>query len=228
MRAIRCAPVVVAICAIVAGCQTVSLSSGAEQVKATRNAAEVAGCTSLGNLSTPPMMMTDPDAERALRNETLGLGGNVLLVTSSTGRVGVAYRCGDAGTSSGQTSAGTAPAAPATKPVAAPVEVVQAQVEAYNRRDLDGFLSFYADDAQIFEYPDHLLMSGKDAMRERYQKLFEPAPALHAAILHRVTFERFVIDQERVTGRPDGVPIEAVAIYEVKDGRIVRVTFLRR
>jgi len=228
MKAIRCAPVVVAICAILAGCETVPLTSGADQVKVTRNAADVAGCTSLGNLSTPPMMMTDPDAERALRNEALGLGGNVLLVTSSTGRLGVAYRCGDAATSAGQTSSGAAPAAPATKPVAAPIEVVQAQVEAYNRRDLDGFLSFYADDAQIFEYPDHLLMAGKEAMRERYQKLFEPAPALHAAILHRMTFDRFVIDQERVTGRPDGVPIEAVATYEVKDGRIVRVTFLRR
>jgi hypothetical protein len=223
MRAIRWEPVVVAICAIVTGCATVSLNPGAEQIKVTHNAADVSNCASVGNLTTPPMMMTDPDAERQLQNETLGLGGNVLLLASSMSRMGIAYRCGDAAT----TSSGQTPAPPAAKAVPAPPEIVQAQVEAYNRRDLDGFLSFYADDAQIFDYPDRLLMSGKDAMREGYRKLFEPAPQLHAAILHRIAFDRFVIDQEKVTGRQDGVTIEAVAIYEVRDGRIVRVTFLR-
>jgi hypothetical protein len=223
MRAMRWKLVVLAICAIVAGCATVPLSPGAEQVKVTRHAADVAACASVGNLSTPSMMMTDPDAERQMQNETLGLGGNVLLLSSSVSRTGIAYRCGDTAT----TSPGQTPAPPAAKAVPAPIEIVQAQVEAYNRRDLEGFLSFYADDAQIFDYPDHLLMSGKDPMRERYRKLFEPAPELHAAILHRIAFDRFVVDQEKVTGRQDGVPIEAVAIYEVRDGRIVRVTFLR-
>jgi len=227
MRAIRSEPVVVAICAMVAGCASVSLTPGAEQVKVTRYAADVAACASLGNLSTPPMMMTDPDAERQLQNETLGLGGNVLLLTSSMGRIGVAYRCGDARTSSGRPSSGATPATPATETVPEPIEIAQAQVEAYNRHDLEGFLSFYADNAQIFEYPDHLVMAGKDAMRDGYRKLFEPAPQLHAAILHRITLGRFVIDQEKVSGRQDGT-IEAVAIYEIKDGRIVRVTFLRR
>jgi hypothetical protein len=64
-------------------------------------------------------------------------------------------------------------------------------------------------------------------MRERYRKLFEPAPQLHALILNRIAFDRFVIDRESVTGRADGKTIEAVAIYEIRDGRIVRVTFLR-
>jgi hypothetical protein len=36
----------------------------------------------------------------------------------------------------------------------------------------------------------------------------------------------WVIDEERVTGRgPE--PIHAAAIYEIKDGRIARVRFLR-
>jgi len=106
-------------------------------------------------------------------------------------------------------------------------EIVQAQVDAFNARDLERFLSFYADDARILDYPDQVLASGKDAMRDRYRKLFQPAEQLHATIQHRTVFDRFVIDQERVTGLPDGKVTDAVAIYETKGGRIVRVTFLR-
>jgi hypothetical protein len=58
-------------------------------------------------------------------------------------------------------------------------------------------------------------------------KLFEPAPQLRASILHRIAFDRFVIDQEKVTGRADGQVIEVVAIYGIRDGPIVRITFLR-
>ena len=105
--------------------------------------------------------------------------------------------------------------------------LIDAQVAAYRARDLERFLSFYADDARIFDYPDQVLASGKDAMRERYRKLFQPADQLHATIQHRTVFDRFVIDQERVTGLPNGKVTDAVAIYETKGGRIVRVTFLR-
>lgn len=223
MKLIRRKCVVMAVCSIAAGCATVSLTPGAEQINVTGNGADVAACASLGPVATPQLMLTDPDAERHMRNETLALGGNTLLVTTALGRTGIAYRCGDARAPSAQT-----PASPATMTVLqAPIEVVQAQVDAYNQRDLERFLSFYADEAQIFDYPDHLLMAGKDAMRERYRKLFEPAPQLHALILNRIAFDRFVIDRESVTGRADGKTIEAVAIYEIRDGRIVRVTFLR-
>jgi len=227
MRAIGWGPIVAAACAMAAGCSTVKLTAGAEQVKVTRDAAEVATCTSLGNVSTPSLMLTDPDAERQMQNETLGIGGNVLLLTTAWSRTGMAYRCGDAGTPPAGTSPGRTAAAPAAKAVPAPNEIVQAQLDAYNRHDLETFLSLYADDAQIFDYPDQPLMAGKDAMRERYRKLFDSSPQLHAAVLHRIVFYRFVVDQETVTGRQDG-QIEAVAVYEIKDGRIVRVTFLRR
>jgi hypothetical protein len=229
MKANRWEAAVVALCALAAGCSTVTLAPGADQVKVTSNAADVAACVSLGNVATPSAMLTDPDAQRQIQNEALGFGGNTLLLTSSFGRSGTAYRCGDAAPSPPATSPGQT-AAPAAVARAAPPpnEIVQGQVAAYNRRDLEGFLSFYADDAQIFEYPDHLLMAGKDAMRERYQKLFEPSANLHASILNRITFDRWVTDHEKVTGRADGQVIEAVAIYEIRDGHIVRVTFLRR
>ena len=63
-------------------------------------------------------------------------------------------------------------------------------------------------------------------MRTRYQRRFSN-PNVHAEIIKRVTFGRFVIDHERVVAAPPAEgTLEAVAVYEIKDGKIVRVTFL--
>jgi len=44
--------------------------------------------------------------------------------------------------------------------------VVQGQLEAYNARDIDRFLSFHAPDAVLLSHPDgEVLMSGTEAMR---------------------------------------------------------------
>jgi hypothetical protein len=76
-------------------------------------------------------------------------------------------------------------------------------------------------------FPDKLLSSGLASMRENYAKLFEKAPELHASITNRITQGNYVIDQEVVTGSPGTKELTVVAIYEVKDGKIVNVWFLR-
>jgi hypothetical protein len=119
---------------------------------------------------------------------------------------------------------GLAPS-PVAMPEPSPEAVVQAQLDAYNRRDLEGFLSTYADDAVLVKHPDQVTQAGKAQMRERYAKRFAN-PNIRAEILQRMTFGRFVIDRERVTAPPAKGELEAVAIYEVRDGKIVRVTFL--
>ncbi len=110
---------------------------------------------------------------------------------------------------------------------ASPEAIVDAQLAAYNRRDLEGFLSFYAEDAVLVDHPNQVTQTGKAEMRTRYQLRFSN-PSVHAEIVKRVTFGKFVIDHERVVAAPPGEgKIEAVAIYEIKDGKIVRVTFLK-
>jgi uncharacterized protein (TIGR02246 family) len=122
--------------------------------------------------------------------------------------------------------AGDATTAPALGKNASPEAIVDAQIAAYNRRDLEGFLSFYAEDAVLANHPDQVTQTGKAEMRTRYQKRF--SNHVHAEIIKRVTFGRFVIDHERVVAAPPAEgTIEAVAVYEIKDGKIVRVTFLR-
>jgi hypothetical protein len=125
--------------------------------------------------------------------------------------------------------AAVAPSAgPAPSPLpadATPEQIVDAQMEAYNRRDVEAFLAFYSDDAVLLRHPDVVTQTGKAEMRARYQRSFANKDA-RAAILKRITFGRFVIDHERITAPPAKGEKVAVAIYEIRDGKIVRVTFL--
>jgi len=112
-------------------------------------------------------------------------------------------------------------------PLPSPESIVQAQLDAYNRHDLEGFLAFYADDAVLVNYPDEITQTGKTQMRARYAKRFAQ-PGVHAEIISRIAFAHFIVDHERITSPPSADIIEAVATYEVRDGKIVRVTFLRK
>jgi hypothetical protein len=123
--------------------------------------------------------------------------------------------------------AGDAPTSTTLGQNASPEAIVDAQLAAYNRRDLEGFLSFYAEDAVLANHPDQVTQTGKAEMRTRYRLRFSN-PNVHAEIIERVTFGRFVIDHERVLAAPPAEgTLEAVAIYEIKDDKIVRVTFLK-
>jgi len=104
-------------------------------------------------------------------------------------------------------------------------QVVQRQVDAYNRRDLEGFLACYAEDAKLWRPPHALTESGIDALRERYRARFGNAPSLQATIKRRLVLDRFVVDWEHVTGIAQG-SLDAIAAYEVVDGRIANVWFL--
>jgi hypothetical protein len=109
-----------------------------------------------------------------------------------------------------------------------PEAVVQAQLEAYNARDIDAFVATYADDAKLFELPGKLLMHGLDQLRERYAELFKDE-RLHATIVNRIVMGNTIIDHERVRlTMPEGSgTLEAIAIYEVRDGKIATVWFRR-
>jgi hypothetical protein len=114
------------------------------------------------------------------------------------------------------------------KPIAAankitPEAVVQANVDAYNARDIEAFLATYVLDAKLFQYPDKLLASGREQLRARYVDRFKE-PNLHTDVVKRIAMGDFIVDHERITRTfPEGTGIsEVVAIYEVRDGKITR------
>lgn len=105
-----------------------------------------------------------------------------------------------------------------------PQDVVQRQLDAYNARNIDAFLTLFAEDAQGFDLGDPApTMNGKAAFRARYTDMFARSPQLHAALVNRIAFARVVVDHERITGRY-GAPevFEIVMIYEVENGLIRR------
>jgi imidazolonepropionase-like amidohydrolase len=108
-----------------------------------------------------------------------------------------------------------------------PETVVQRQVEAYNARDIEAFLSFYADDVVIRRLPSNeVAWDSKEAMRPRYAKRFAENPELNCTITGRIVHGNWVVDHELVTGVKDRPRVRAVATYEVRNGLIRNVWFL--
>ena len=108
-----------------------------------------------------------------------------------------------------------------------PEAIVQTQLDAYNARNIDAFLATYSDEAELFGFPAASQTKGKEEMRKRYTLRFSDT-ILHAVIVKRIVMGNTVIDHERVqVTLPEGPGIsEAIAIYEVRDGKIVKVTFI--
>jgi hypothetical protein len=105
--------------------------------------------------------------------------------------------------------------------------VVQKQYDAHNRGDLETFLSTWSSDLKVYLYPNNLFSTGIEPLRMRYSKLFETAKNLKATVTKRIVQGNYVIDHEIVTGMPGGKEIEGVAIYEVKDGKIINLWLMK-
>jgi hypothetical protein len=108
-------------------------------------------------------------------------------------------------------------------------EVVQAQLDAYNARDIDAFCAQFDADAQLFELGETTpVTAGLAAIRARYAELFARSPRLYSHVVNRTTFGRVVVDLEDVTGRNGSDEVfKVMAIYEVVAGLIARVHFAR-
>jgi hypothetical protein len=105
------------------------------------------------------------------------------------------------------------------------VDVVQRQVEAYNDRDLDRFVSAYSETIAIFRMPStEPIISGKVELAKFYSTQRFNLPGLHAEIVNRIVLGNKVIDHERILGVRD-TPIEIAAVYEMIGELIERVWF---
>ena len=107
-----------------------------------------------------------------------------------------------------------------------PSEVAQAQLDAYNARDIDAFMAFWAEDAQVFAFPSQLLAGGAAAIRERHVARFKE-PNLFGRLLNRIAAGGMVVDHEVVTRTfPEGRgQVEVIAIYEIEGSRIRKAWF---
>ena len=67
-------------------------------------------------------------------------------------------------------------------PTPAATALVLEQIDAYNARDLDKMLSYYASDAVILDGDGTHLDQGHEAIRQVFERVFAANPDLHADI----------------------------------------------
>ncbi|WP_339624474.1 nuclear transport factor 2 family protein [uncultured Winogradskyella sp.] len=106
-----------------------------------------------------------------------------------------------------------------------PEYIVQKQLDAYNARDIDAFMATYTADIELYNFPETLRSKGQEPMRKSYMEFFKNTPNLNCQILKRIVIGNKVIDHELVTA--NGNTFKAVAVYEVENGLIRKVTFIR-
>lgn len=107
-----------------------------------------------------------------------------------------------------------------------PLAVVQAQLDAFNAKDVDALLNAYAEDAEQFTLHGERIAVGRDELRARYLVRFAEQ-GLHARLLSRTVVGNIVTDTEIITRMfPEGPgTIEMLCIYEVVEGHIQRASF---
>jgi hypothetical protein len=107
------------------------------------------------------------------------------------------------------------------------LDLVERQLQAYNRQDLDGHCACFADDVVVANVGEAPNLTGIADYRARYEKLFAEFPKNHAELVSRVSIGDKIVDHERVRRSPEGAPFEVLAIYSFREGKIARVDFVR-
>ena len=105
-----------------------------------------------------------------------------------------------------------------------PAKIIQKQVEAFNSRNLDAFVSCYTENVKVQRFPNEKMYQGNDKMRENYDRFFENVKQSSVEVVNRIVLENMIIDEERTM--VDGREGHQVAIYKVESGRIASMTFV--
>lgn len=106
-------------------------------------------------------------------------------------------------------------------------DLAQAQLDAYNKRDIEAFLKPYSESVKVYAFPNQLLYEGKAKMREEYTSMFNRLPDLHCKLVNRMVLNNKVIDHEEVVIMKSQPKIYAIAVYTITDGKISEVRFMQ-
>jgi hypothetical protein len=105
-----------------------------------------------------------------------------------------------------------------------PLEIVNKRMDFYNQHNFIEFIKLYAPDVEIYTYPNKLLATGTDNITSIFKPKFI-AKSIKVEIISQMYNGNFVINHEIVS--ENGVQTKYISIYEVKDGLIKSVKFIR-
>jgi hypothetical protein len=103
---------------------------------------------------------------------------------------------------------------------------VDAQVQAYNERDLERFIACFSPDCVIEDARGTLVARGHTDLRAHFGRVFEENPELQCQVVHRSRVGEYVVDEEQITGRY-GSEQHGVVVSHVSGGVIDHQRFIR-
>ncbi len=105
-------------------------------------------------------------------------------------------------------------------------DVVGEQLDAYNSKDIERFMTCWHPEAKLYEFPDKQMAGGHAEIRARHVLRFTE-PNLFGKLLSRTSVGNVVVDREVVTRMFDGREgrVDVIAIYEVEAGLITSARF---
>ncbi len=104
------------------------------------------------------------------------------------------------------------------------IAVVNKRMEFYNLHNFEKFIQLYDADVKIYTYPDKLLGTGTDNITSIFKPKFA-SKSIQVQIVSQMSNGNYVINHEIVT--ENGNDTKYVSIYEVKEGLIKSVKFVR-
>lgn len=117
-----------------------------------------------------------------------------------------------------------------TKAQSTAESIVQANLDAYNQRNIDLFMKYIHPEVILYDYSSMKpIAEGSQAVRERYQTLFEKSPYLNSQLMGRTVLDNKIIDYEVISGRMGETQfVEMVVVYEVEDQLIKKMLVIRK
>jgi len=111
-----------------------------------------------------------------------------------------------------------------------PADIIQKQLIAYNKRNIQVFIELFDDEAAFYRYGESTpFLKGKEKIKAYYSNLFKQSPSLNSEIQSRIIIGNKVIDHEIITGRMgDPKPVELILIFEVSEDKIIRCEVINK
>lgn len=103
--------------------------------------------------------------------------------------------------------------------------IVQQQLEAFNSKNIDAFVKTFDSEIKAYDFPNKLYVQSKKQLHSIFSDFFTQTPDLHCEIKSRIILGSVVIDKEYLT--VNGEYFNAIAIYEIENGVISRMTTVR-
>jgi hypothetical protein len=108
-----------------------------------------------------------------------------------------------------------------------PVQVVQAQMDAFNRHDLEGYLAYVNEDIVLEEARGSIVLIGRHALAPIISGLWAEHPDLRMDLLDRMALGQWVVDETIMLGRIDNSSTHLISIQRVIDGQVESVRTIR-